>query len=77
MAIVEQIETALDIDHIIGGLRLTVIAEMHNSSCCSQEVRVRDCNGLCFTSWCQWDLEAALFLRLFFFDSSDLFDILS
>ena len=40
MAVVEEVEAALDKDHSIGRLRLSVVAEMHDSAGGSQEMRV-------------------------------------
>jgi hypothetical protein len=34
MAVMKEVKTSLDIDHFICGLRLTVVTEMHDSSCC-------------------------------------------
>ena len=51
MAVVQQVEAALDIDHFICRLRLTVVTEMHDSSSGCQEVRVRDTDCLSLSSW--------------------------
>jgi hypothetical protein len=51
MAVMEQIKTSLDIDHFICGLRLTIVTEMHDSSRCSQEVRVRHADCRSFSGW--------------------------
>jgi hypothetical protein len=51
MTVMQQVKAALDIDNFICGLGLTVVTEMHDSSRRCQEVRIRDADCRCFTSW--------------------------
>ena len=78
MAIVQQVEASLNEDDFVGGLRFTIVAEMHHSSGGGQELRVRNTDSLILSSRCSHRAIALyVFLDFFMLDSSNLFHILT
>jgi hypothetical protein len=78
MAIVQQVEASLNEDDFVGGLRLTIVAEMHHSSGGGQELRVWNTDSLILSSRCSHRAIALyVFLDFFMLDSSNLFHILT
>ena len=78
MAIVQEVKAALNEDDFVGGLWLTIVAEMHHSSSGGQELRVRNTDSLILSSRCIHRARALnVFLDFFMLDSSSFFHILT